>query len=358
MHLAHLRLRDFRNYTRLDADFEPGFHLLLGRNAQGKTNILEALHLLATLRSFRGVGSAAMVRHGQPGWFVGGRAIGTSTHDVRIYWSSRERRLTLDQQPIKRLTDYLGTFRTVAFCTEDLALVKGAGRGRRRFLDFLLTQTVPGYLHLLQRYTRAVRARNALLKRKPIDEAALNSFTTEVIQLGNQLIAHRHDLMPALAPRIQAAHERIAPNGEELRVELIPSVKKDFTAELELTRDRERKHGATIIGPHRDEIALLLHDRSAADYASEGQKRTIAIALKIAQAEHLTEIHGAPPVLLIDDVMGELDEHRRKGFLPLLEKCGSGRGQVFMTCTEENWPHDLSRVLQRWKIHNGTLLPC
>jgi len=272
-------LRDFRNYTRLDADFEPGFHLLLGRNAQGKTNILEALHLLATLRSFRGVGSAAMVRHGQPGWFVGGRAIGTSTHDVRIYWSSRERRLTLDQQPIKRLTDYLGTFRTVAFCTEDLTLVKGAGRGRRRFLDFLLTQTVPGYLPLLQRYTRAVRARNALLKRKPIDEASLDSFTAEVIQLGNQLIAHRHDLMPALAPRIQAAHKRIAPNGEELRVELTPSVKKDFTAELELTRDRERKHGATIIGPHRDEIALLLHDRSAADYASEGQKRTIAIAL-------------------------------------------------------------------------------
>ena len=355
MHLAHLRLRDFRNYTRLDADFEPGFHLLLGHNAQGKTNILEALHLLATLRSFRGVGSPAMVRHGQPGWFVGGRAIGTSTHDVRIYWSSRERRLTLDQQPIKRLTDYLGTFRTVAFCTEDLALVKGAGRGRRRFMDFLLTQTVPGYLSLLQRYTRAVRARNALLKRKPIDEASLGSFTAEVIQLGNQLIAHRHDLMPGLAPRIQAAHKRIAPNGEELRVELIPSVKKDFTAELELTRDRERKYGATIIGPHRDEIALLLHDRSAADYASEGQKRTIAIALKIAQAEHLTEIHGAPPVLLIDDVMGELDEHRRQGFLPLLEQCGSGRGQVFMTCTEENWPRELGRALQRWQVKGGTI---
>ena len=355
MHLAHLRLRDFRNYTRLDADFEPGFHLLLGRNAQGKTNILEALHLLATLRSFRGVGSAAMVRHGQPGWFVGGRAIGTSTHDVRIYWSSRERRLTLDQQPIKRLTDYLGTFRTVAFCTEDLALVKGAGRGRRRFLDFLLTQTVPGYLHLLQRYTRAVRARNALLKRKPIDEAALNSFTTEVIQLGKQLIAHRHDLMPTLGPRIQAAHKRIAPNGEELRVELIPSVKNDFTAELELTRDRERKNGATIIGPHRDEIALLLHDRSAADYASEGQKRTIAIALKIAQAEHLTEVHGVPPVLLIDDVMGELDEQRRQGFLPLLEQCGSGRGQVFMTCTEENWPRELGHALQRWQVKGGTI---
>jgi len=355
VHLAHLRLRDFRNYTRLDADFEPGFHLLLGRNAQGKTNILEALHLLATLRSFRGVGSPAMVRHGQPGWFVGGRAIGTGTHDVRIYWSSRERRLTLDQQPIKRLTDYLGTFRTVAFCTEDLALVKGAGRGRRRFLDFLLTQTVPGYLSILQRYTRAVRARNALLKRKPVDDAALESFTAEVIQLGNQLIGHRHDLLPALAPRIQAAHQRIAPGGEELSVEYLPSVKTDFAADLERIRDRELKQGATLIGPHRDELALLLDDRPAAEYASEGQKRTIAIALKIAQAEHLTEIHGVSPVLLIDDVMGELDEQRRQGFLPLLEQCGSGRGQVFMTCTEENWPRELGRTLQRWQVNEGRL---
>ena len=355
MHLAHLRLRDFRNYDRLDVDFQPGFHLLLGRNAQGKTNILEALHLLATLRSFRGVGSAAMVRHGQPGWFVGGRAVGTGTHDVRMYWSSRERRLTLDQQPVKRLIDYLGTFRTVAFCTEDLALVKGAGRGRRRFLDFLLTQTIPGYLALLQRYTRAVRSRNALLKRKPVDEGALESFTAEVIQLGNQVMLHRRELMPELTPRIQAAHARIAPDGEPLQVEYVPSVKTDFAADLQCIREREHRQGATLIGPHRDELALLLHERPAADYASEGQKRTVAIALKIAQAEHLSAVHGVPPVLLIDDVMGELDEQRRQGFLPLLEQCSAGRGQVFMTCTEENWPRELSRTLHRWQVRSGTL---
>ena len=192
MHLGHLRLRDFRNYGRLDADFGPGFHLLLGRNGQGKTNILEALHLLATLRSFRGVGSAVMVRHGQPGWFVGGRVISTGTHDVKLYWSRSERQLKLDDQLVKRLTDYLGTLRTVAFCTEDLQLVKGAGRGRRRYLDFLLTQTVPTYLPQLQRYTRAVRARNALLKKKPVDEAALESFTNEVVKLGNEIMQYRH----------------------------------------------------------------------------------------------------------------------------------------------------------------------
>ena len=160
-------MRDFRNYGRLDADFGPGFHVLLGRNAQGKTNLLEAVHLLATLRSFRGVGSAAMVRHGQPNWFVGGRVVATGSHAIKLYWSKNERRLTLDDQPIRKLTDYLGTLRTVAFCTEDLQLIKGAGRGRRRFLDFLLTQTLPTYLPLLQNYTRAVRSRNALLKNDP-----------------------------------------------------------------------------------------------------------------------------------------------------------------------------------------------
>ena len=135
MHLAHLRLRDFRNYARLDADFAPGFHLLLGDNAQGKTNILEAIYLMATLRSFRGVGGAQMIRHGQKGYFVGGKVVGQGEHEIKMYWSARERNLALDGQPVKKLGDYLGALRTVVFCTEDLQLVKGTARARRRFLD-------------------------------------------------------------------------------------------------------------------------------------------------------------------------------------------------------------------------------
>src|ERR1700689_5370770 len=107
VHLAHLRLRDFRNYVRLDADFSPGFHLLLGDNAQGKTNILEAIYLMATLRSFRGVGGAQMIRPGQKGYFVGGSVVAKGTHDVKIYWSASERKISLDSQPVRKLTDYL-----------------------------------------------------------------------------------------------------------------------------------------------------------------------------------------------------------------------------------------------------------
>src|ERR1700757_2825164 len=181
VHLAHLRLRDFRNYPRLDTDFLPGFHLLLGDNAQGKTNILEAIYLIATLRSFRGVGSAQMVRHGQKGYFAGSHIVSQGQHETKMYWSARERSLTLNGRPVRKLTDYLGVLRTVVFCTEDLLLVKGPGRARRRFLDLLLTQTHPTYLPLLQRYTRALRARNALLKQRSVDSAALEGFSRELI---------------------------------------------------------------------------------------------------------------------------------------------------------------------------------
>lgn len=356
MHLAHLRLRDFRNYTRLDADFVPGFHLLLGDNAQGKTNILEAIYLIATLRSFRGVGGAQMVRHGQKGYFVGARLIGQGEHETKMYWSSRERSLGLDGRPVRKLTDYLGVLRTVVFCTEDLQLIKGPSRARRRFLDLLLAQTHPGYLPLLQRYTRALRSRNALLKQPVLDAAALESFTRELVGVGEEIMRLRRALVPKFSPVAHSACRRIANQPEEFRIEYRSSVKADFAVELAQSRPRERAYRATLLGPHRDELQLLLDERSAAQFGSEGQKRTLAIALKMAQAEYLTGLHGAPPVLLIDDIMGELDAKRRSGLLPLLDQAQQSRGQVFMTATEENWPQDLGRRAQRWRVQGGGLM--
>jgi DNA replication and repair protein RecF len=355
VHLAHLRLRDFRNYPRLDVDFSPGFHVLLGDNAQGKTNILEAIYLMATLRSFRGVGGAQMIRHGAKGYFAGGNVVGQGEHEIKIYWSARERKLALDGQPVKRLTDYLGVLRTVVFCTEDLQLVKGAARSRRRFLDLLLAQTQPGYLALLQRYMSAVRNRNALLKHRTVDEASLESFSAELVKLGNELIRARRELVPKFSPVVRLAYRRIAHDAEELRMEYLPSVKQDFAVELAQSRARERAFRATVVGPHRDDLQLLQNEKSAAQFGSEGQKRTLAIALKMAQAEFLAGMHGSPPILLIDDVMGELDVKRRSGFLPLLDQARKSSGQVFMTCTEENWPRELSQDLQRWNVVAGTV---
>ena len=140
-----------------------------------------------------------------------------------------------------------------------------------------------------------------------------------------------------------------------MRLEYNPSSKHDFAVELAQSQARDRASRLTMIGPHRDELGLFLNDRSAAQFGSEGQKRTLAIALKTAQAEYLSGLDGTPPVLLIDDVMGELDLSRRSGLLPLLERAHQARGQVFMTATEENWPRELGRELQRWVVKNGTL---
>jgi DNA replication and repair protein RecF len=357
VHLAHLRLRDFRNYPRLDVDFSPGFQLLLGDNAQGKTNILEAIYLLATLRSFRGVGGAQMIRHGQKGYFVGANVVGQGEHEIKMYWAVREKNLSLDGQPVKKLANYLGALRTVIFCTEDLELVKGTARSRRRFMDLLLAQTSAGYLPLLQRYMRTVRARNALLKQRAVDEASLDSFSRELVATGTQLIRARAELIPRFSPLARLAYRRISNDAEELRIEYQPSVKNDFVVELAQARARERSYRSTLVGPHRDDLQLLLNEKSAAQFGSEGQKRTLAIALKMAQAEYLTGIHGSAPILLIDDVMGELDIKRRSGLLPLLEQARKTSGQVFMTCTEENWPRELGKDLHRWEVKAGTLVP-
>jgi len=355
MHLAHLKLRDFRNYARLEADFTPGFQLLLGDNAQGKTNILEAVYLIATLRSFRGVGSAQMVRHGQKGYFLGSQIVGQGEHETKMYWSSQERSLMLDNQPVRRLTDYLGVLRTVVFCSEDALLVKGPGRARRRFLDLLLSQTHPTYLPLLQRYAKALRARNALLKRPILDPMALESFSQRLVSAGQSIMKLRQELVPKFSPLARLAYRRISNDAEELRLDYQPSVKRDFALDLAQMQARERSYRSTLVGPHRDEVQLLLNDRPAAQFGSEGQKRTLAIALKMAQAEYLTGLHGAPPVLLIDDVMGELDLKRRTGLVPLLQRAHQARGQVFMTATEENWPQELGADVQRWTVKAGAI---
>jgi DNA replication and repair protein RecF len=355
VHLVHLRLRDFRNYARLDADFPSGFHLLLGDNAQGKTNILEAIYLLATLRSFRGVASGQMVRHGQKGYFVSAKVSSQAEREIKMFWSPTQRKLSLDAQPVRKMSDYLGVVRAVVFCTEDLQLIKGTGRLRRRYLDLLLAHTHPIYLPLLQRYARALRSRNALLRQRNLDEAALEGFTHELIEAGLQIMKFRQELAPKVAALAREAYARVARSAEPLTIDYQPSVKSDFAVELARNRARERTFRSTLIGPHRDEMPLRLDGQPAAKFASEGQKRSIAIALKLAQAEYLTGVHGVPPILLIDDVMGELDAKRRSAFLPLLERAQHAQSQVFMTCTEENWPRELGRSLQRWEVRAGHL---
>ena len=196
----------------------------------------------------------------------------------------------------------------------------------------------------------AARFAGALQQRQQAAATFAVQFAHHVV---NQ--QHRRELIPKLSPLARLAYRRISHDAEELRIAYEPGVKDDFAVELAQVRDRERRYRTTLIGPHRDDLQLALNEKSAAQFGSEGQKRTLAIALKMAQAEYLTGLHGSAPVLLIDDVMGELDAKRRSGLLPLLERARETSGQVFMTCTEENWPRELGRSVQRWEVKGGTL---
>lgn len=355
MHLTHIRLRDFRNYRRLDVVLNPGCHVLTGHNAQGKTNFLEAIYTLATLRSFRGVGGAQMIRESQKGFFVGAEVAGQGVKDLRYYWSTAERQLTVNRIPVRKLTDYFGLLKVVVFCSEDIQLVKGTGRIRRRFLDLLLSQTYPHYLELLQRYAKVLRSRNALLKRHNPDPITLESFSRELIKYGNEIIRCRQEIIPRISTLARLAYRRISQGAEEFKLDYQPSVRRDFMVELTQSKAREMSTRVTVVGPHRDDLRCSLDLRPALQFGSEGQKRSIAIALKMAQAEYLTGINGVPPILLIDDVMGELDVNRRTGFIPIIRRSEKGQGQVFMTCTEQNWPSEIGKDLNYWTVHQGQL---
>src|SRR5438045_1965930 len=188
-----------------------------------------------------------MVRHGHKGYFVGAKVVGQGEHEIKMYWSSRERSLALDGRPVKKLTEYLGVLRTVVFCTEDLQLIKGTVRIRRRFLDLLLSQTQPTYLPMLQRYAQALRARNALLKRPITDPVALEGFSRELVVTGEQIIRFRRELAPKLFPLIVAAAGKVSSAAEQLRVDYAPNVKHDFAVELAQSKRRERTYRSTVV---------------------------------------------------------------------------------------------------------------
>lgn len=356
MVIRELRLRTFRNYTRLDWCIGPGVHVLTGGNGQGKTNLLEAIYLLSTMKSFRGARHQEMIQEGHDGYFVGAAVQGEYEARVRLYRRRQDRKLTLNEEPVASLHEFLGVVKTVVFSSEDIQLVKGSAAVRRRFLDLVCAQTQPGYLKTLQNYNKAVKSRNILLKRRDCDRKVLAGFTHQVVTLGNAILDTRRRVIPKISPMARLAFRSIAEGrDEELIIEYRSSVKNDFQQDLDRLLDREFQLGSTTIGPHRDDIHLKIHHREASKFASEGQQRTLVLALKLAQIQFLHDLSGASPILLIDDVMGELDHSRRKAFIPLLEKARHGRAQVIMTCTEPDWPANLTENWQFWTVSSGKL---
>lgn len=327
--LSEVLLSRFRCFEALE--FFPGAcrTYVVGRNAQGKTSILEAVCVLLRLQSPRTSQPSDMFLGGEGGFALGGRF--GDTH-LECRQSARGRSLLLDSKPQSKPDDYLATARLTWISNADLELVTGGGAARRRYLDFLGMQAVPGYRQTLRSYERALRARNALLKEgRP--RAEVDAFTPLLLEAGGVLLEARAGLTTNLTSDLAEACRMISGGGDDLRVVYKPGCEGDFGEALAGSRGREERLRQTVCGPHRDDLELFLNGLKAASFASEGQQRTIALALKIAQARHLHALHGRPPLLLLDDIFGELDAVRRN---LLLEALPAG-AQSIITTTFLDW---------------------
>jgi DNA replication and repair protein RecF len=347
MYVAHLSLTDFRSYAQVELPLDPGITALVGPNGQGKTNLVEAVAYVATLGSHRVPTDAALVRHGATRAVVRTRVVREEGGHSRAQLVEIEvtpgkaNRARVNGGSPTRARDVLGILRTVLFAPEDLALVKGDPDGRRRFLDELLVQTSPRIAGTIADYERVLRQRSALLKsagaavrgsRGGADLRTLDVWDAKLAQAGAQIIVARRALVASLAPHVAKAYAQVsAGQGEAIvayrsSLDAALELEPDTTASADLVeaqlleamgrlRGKEIERGVSLVGPHRDDMALTLGGLPAKGYASHGESWSFALALRLASYNLLTEgVDTGPdaePVLILDDVFAELDARRR-----------------------------------------------
>ena len=338
MQLTNLTLTNFRSYRQLDLALGPGLTVVSGENGQGKSNLLEAVYLLAIGKSYRAVTERDLVS-----WQAaeaGGYAIVAAALDgprgpleLRVGLDCREGNATAKQVRVngapKRTSDLVGTMGAVLFAAEDIELVSGPPSGRRRYLDVLLAQVSRRYVQTLSRYHRVLAQRNTLLRAMRegrAEEAELAFWDDALVKEGAAVLGERWSSMAALAAFIASAFERLSPQ-DALSIAYAGTAAEPEDGDgqralweaLRASRDRERARGMTVVGPHRDDLRLLLNGVEAARHASRGQARLAALAMRLGEARLLAERRGDQPLLLLDDALSELDERRRR--LVLEEAC-------------------------------------
>ena len=355
MYLKTLHLRQFRNYRDCLVDFDAPKTILVGNNAQGKSNLLEAVELLSTLKSHRSVRDRELVlEEATVGQIQANLERAYGSIDLALTLRTQGRRtVALNHESLRRQLDFLGILNAVQFSSLDLELVRGAPERRRNWLDSILIQLEPIYAYILQQYNQVLRQRNALLKtfRKQqtegrIDEVSSRDFDSELAlwdaQLataGSRVTRRRARVLERLAPLAQAWHASISGKTEVLDVTYAPNVsieqdnpegvQQAFLDKIQRRRIPEHQQGTSLVGPHRDEVEFTINETPARSYGSQGQQRTLVLALKLAELKLIEEVVGEPPLLLLDDVLAELDLNRQNQLLDAIQD----RFQTLITTT-------------------------
>ena len=326
MLLRRLWLTDFRSYEEADVTLSAGLTAIIGENGQGKTNLLEAVGYLATLSSFRGAPADALVRAGTAAATVraeGEREGRELLIEAEIVPGGRGR-VQVNRQRLARARDLLGAIRVSVFAPDDLELVKGGPGERRTYLDDTLVSCQPKLDQLRTELDRVLRQRNALLRQaggrlSPDVESTLAVWDAKLVTVGESLVDERERLLERLAPALAHAYRQVAHREVEVGARYVSTWREaGLAAALDEARSDELRRGITLVGPHRDELELTVGGLAARTHASQGEQRSLALALRLAAHEVVTDAAGSPPVLLLDDVFSELDEGRSAALIASL----------------------------------------
>ncbi len=334
MIIQSLELADFRNYTSLHMDFSEGTNILYGDNAQGKTNVLEALYMVSTTKSHRGMKDRDLIRFGREEAHIRCCLL-KSDIDYQIDMHLRKNKskgIAINGQRIKKASELVGLLHIVFFSPEDLSIVKDGPSERRRFMDMELCQLDRSYLFNLNNYNKIIDQRNKLLRElylNPELKETIGIWDMQLLSYGTKIIERRQQFIQQLNEIIGQLHEKLSGGKEKLIVQYEPDVTVDaFEKKLLSSRERDIKLKMTCVGPHRDDFSFVDNDIDIRKFGSQGQQRTCALSLKLSEIELVKQSIGEKPVLMLDDVLSELDSGRQNYLLNSI-----GGIQTFITCT-------------------------
>ena len=362
MRIKGLELHRFRNYSDLELYPEPGLNILSGLNAEGKTNVLEAVFLCALGRSHRTPHDAELLMDGQAEGSVAlslETRAGSRTIRIELFRGDRKR-VYLDEAPLSRSGELMGCLNVVMFSPEDLQLVKDGPQERRRFMDMELSQLRPAYYYALQQYNQALKSRNLLLKEDPVPYDMIELWDEQLSKLGATIMQARASFVEELSQNAHTLHAKMSGTKELLETVYEPTVpvqdfddlRETLTEQLADRLERDIFRGFTSVGPHRDDLGLLLNGRDLRVYGSQGQQRTAALSLKLSEIDLVRRVRGERPVLLLDDVFSELDAERQARLLEVVSDC-----QTFVTCTHlEEFVKAGALSMQVYRVSGGRVV--
>lgn len=357
MRIESIELLNYRNYENLRMDFSAGTNILYGDNAQGKTNILESIYMGCTTRSHRGSKDRDIIRFGQEESHIKLQVIrdGVPCRIDMHLKKNKAKGVAVNGIPIKKASELFGIVNVIFFSPEDLNLIKSGPAERRRFLDLELCQLNRLYVHSLLQYNKVVAQRNRLLKElefSPSLGETLSVWDQQLVRYGKELIRYRFEFLEELNPVIRKIHFHLSGKKEELSVLYEPNVTaEEFEETLNRSRPQELRQKMTLTGPHRDDLNFMVNGTDIRKYGSQGQQRTAALSLKLAEIELVKKIIRDEPVLLLDDVLSELDGKRQEHLLSEISNI-----QTLITCTGlDEFVESRFRMDRVFRVEEGTV---